>query len=83
MNTLKAKQETFDAHKFGADLREKRIVCGLTQTDIYDLTGVAEITINRIENAKTSTTLGTLSLIANAMNCDLSVEFKDRRKTNE
>ena len=73
----------FDAHKFGADLREKRIDCGLTQTDIYDLTGVAEITINRIENAKTSTTLETLSLIADAMNCDLSVEFKDRRKTNE
>ena len=73
----------FNAAEFGARLREKRNSRGLTQTNIYDLTGVAEVTVNRIERAKTSTTLSTLALVADAMGCDLVIEFIDRPKKVE
>lgn len=60
-------------------LRQKRLERGLTQEQLENRSGVSWITILRIERSA-SCNLETLDLIAEGLNCDLVIEFRERDK---
>lgn len=56
---------------FATHLRVLREKAGMSQQDLADRAEISKITIQRIENAKYSVTLDTLTSIAEALNIPL------------
>lgn len=59
-------------------LRQKRQERGLTQEQLENRCGVSWITISRIEGSH-SCNLETLAMIADGLDCELVIEFKDKK----
>ena len=57
---------------FGVQLRRLRESKDMSQQELADIADVAKITVQRIENAKFTVTLGVLISFANAMEISLS-----------
>jgi transcriptional regulator with XRE-family HTH domain len=57
--------------KFGIHLKKLRNIKGWSQKQLADSTNLPKITIQRIELAKTSTTIDTMISIATALEIDL------------
>jgi transcriptional regulator with XRE-family HTH domain len=69
----------FDYKAFGKYVRETRKRKGLRQIDFLDRCGISPMAFWRIENAKRGVTVYTLDQIAEALNCDLEIIFKERK----
>lgn len=68
-----------EANTIGARLRALRIDRGLTQEGLAELSGVSIHTIRPLEqDARTSTSLGTLTKLSDALDCEIS-ELVDKR----
>lgn len=72
----------FDRKAFGKTLRSERRRRKITQEAIYDRVGVSAVTINRLEHARSGCSIDTLALIAEAMGCDLVIQFVDKGEHN-
>lgn len=61
-------------------IRAKRRIYGWSQTDLSNKTGIAQVTISRIENEKTTTNNSwrTIHKITEALNLEIIIKDKDQ-----
>ena len=57
-------------------IKEFRIMCGLSQKELAELTGIDQSDLSKIERGVANPSIGTLSRIAEAMNAELMVSIK-------
>lgn len=60
----------------GQMIKEARLEAGLTQKELGERLGISSTAVNKLENQKTSPSVGTLNRIAKALNIELIVQFK-------
>jgi y4mF family transcriptional regulator len=60
----------------GEDIKQRRQLLGITQTDLSELSGVGLRTIVNLENGKGNPTLKVLSTIAEALGMEIKLEVK-------
>jgi UDP-N-acetylglucosamine 1-carboxyvinyltransferase len=63
-------------------LREARKESGLTQKELGGKIGTTRQFITRIESGTQNLTLETLQTVAGALNYDLTIELKQKKKAN-
>lgn len=69
---------------FGKELKLMRKHACLTQRELADKAGVAELTVSRIENEEVEAEMGTIKKILNAFgfnNYEIQYAIKDKNKT--
>lgn len=71
-----ALKETELEYQVARAVIEARINKGLTQQDLAQKLNTTQSVISRVENAKTTPTLGFLKRLATALNASLQVQFK-------
>lgn len=59
----------------GAKVRERRDLRGLTQQELADKSGLSKVTIGQIERGNAEPSIGTLGKIAQALECELELDF--------
>ena len=66
-----------------ATLRAARLVRGLSQVDLWQLSGVHHVTIARIETGKTQASLSTIRKLATALGVQITelAEVTEQEKT--
>lgn len=63
---------TVDFNKIGERIKTRRKALGYTQEELANTLNITSFYLSKIENGKVSTTLETLSVIANALETDLA-----------
>jgi transcriptional regulator with XRE-family HTH domain len=61
---------------FGVNFKAARIKAGLTQTDITEITGIAQTYVSSIERGQQNLTLDTLATLAEAIGADARALLK-------
>ena len=61
----------------GREVRRARIDSGLTQAQLYEMTGISQTLIGRIESGKANPRLETLERIADALGLGLVIRFAE------
>ena len=64
--------------KFGENLKELRVLKGVTQNELAGLSNIEKTAISRIENGRTNITLNTAVTIALSLEVDLVDLFRFR-----
>lgn len=64
--------------QIAGQVAERRKERGLSQADLADLVGTTQSAIARLESGGRPPRIDTLLRIANALDCDLHVELRDR-----
>ena len=63
--------------RLGQEVRRARIDSGLTQAQLYEMTGISQTLIGRIESGKANPRLETLERIADALERTLVIRFEN------
>lgn len=64
----------------GNIVKERRDLRGLTQQELADKAGLSKVTIGQIERGNAEPSTGTLSKIAQALDCSIEVNFIPLKK---
>ncbi|KAB3524798.1 helix-turn-helix domain-containing protein [Alkaliphilus serpentinus] len=70
---------SYDLKKFGEELRAIRKKCRLTQTNVYESTGVNTDTLRRVENGMVFPKNDTLDILSRVYKCDLNIKLQKYR----
>ncbi|WP_095996275.1 helix-turn-helix transcriptional regulator [Massilibacteroides vaginae] len=58
-------------------IKERRLLLGITQQDLADISGVALRTVKQIETGKANPSLNTLNKIADVLGMSLNLSIKN------
>lgn len=61
-------------------IKERRMLLGLTQQDLADISGVALRTIKLVESSRSNPSVGTLSKIGEALGLELVFQLRQTGK---
>ena len=64
-------------HMDGSTIRKRRILIGIDQTDLSEISGVAVHTLSNIEAGKGNPTVATLHRILDALGMELRIQVKE------